>query len=74
MSGICEELDRVVDSFPNVRWTGACCYVRLDTLSQKIREEDRIVDVNVVGATAVTAGGEGEVAGLDVGTSKDGPF
>ena len=46
----------------------------LDALSQKVREEGRIVNVSVVVATAVNAEGKRELVGMDVGTSEDGAF
>ena len=46
----------------------------LDALSQKVREEGRIVNVSVVVATAVNAEGKRELVGMDVGTSEGGAF
>jgi len=48
--------------------------VWLDALSQKVREEGRIVNVSVAVATAVNAEGKREIVGMDVGTSEDGAF
>ena len=57
------------------RWDGgAYCYLWLDALSQKVREEGRIVNVSVAVATAVNAEGRREIIGMDVGTSEDGAF
>ena len=53
---------------------GAYCYLWLDALSQKVREEGRIVNVSVAVATAVNAEGRREIIGMDVGTSEDGAF
>ena len=75
VSRICGELDRVVDSFLDRPLDGGpYCYVWLDALSQKVREEGRIVNVSVVVATAVNAEGKRELVGMDVGTSEDGAF
>ena len=54
--------------------TGPYCYVWLDALSQKVREEGRIVNVSVAVATAVNAEGKREIVGMDVGTNEDGAF
>lgn len=45
-----------------------------DALTQKVREDGRIVNVSVVVATGVNREGKREVLGLDVGTSEDGAF
>ena len=75
VSRICGELDRVVDSFLDRPLAGgAYCYLWLDALSQKVREEGRIVNVSVAVATAVNAEGRREIIGMDVGTSEDGAF
>ena len=75
VSRICVELDGVVDSFLGRPLdTGPYCYVWLDALSQKVREEGRIVNVSVAVATAVNAEGKREIVGIDVGTSEDGAF
>ncbi|MYA62613.1 MAG: IS256 family transposase, partial [Dehalococcoidia bacterium] len=74
-SRICVELDSVVDSFLGRPLdAGPYCYVWLDALSQKVREECRIVNVSVAVATAVNAEGKREIVGMDVGTSEDGAF
>ena len=75
VSRICGELDRVVDSFLDRPLAGgAYCYLWLDALSQKVREEGRIVNVSVAVATAVNTEGRREIIGMDVGTSEDGAF
>ena len=75
VSRICGELDRVVDSFLDRPLDGGpYCYLWLDALSQKVREEGRIVNVSVAVATAVNAEGKREILGMDVGTSEDGAF
>ena len=65
----------MVDSF--LGWPldgGPYRYVRLDALTQKVRESGRIVNVSVVVATAVNAEGKREIVGMDVGTSEGGTF
>lgn len=75
VSRICQELDAVVEAFLSRPLEGGpYLYVWLDGLTQKVREEGRIVNVSVVVATAVNADGKREVLGMDVGTSEDGAF
>ena len=75
VSRICKNLDGVVDSFLDRPLDGGpCCYLWLDAMSQKVREEGRIVNVSVAVATAVNAEGKREIVGMDVGTSEDGAF
>lgn len=75
VSRICQELDRVVDSFLGRPLDGGPYpYLSLDALTQKVREEGRIVNVCVVVATAVNGEGKREVLGMDVGASEDGAF
>ena len=58
-----------------VRWTvNRYPYLWLDALTQKVREDGRIVNVSVVVATAVNGEGKREIIGMDVGTSEDGAF
>ena len=65
----------VVDSFLDRPLDGGpYCYLWLDALSQKVREEGRIVNVSVAVATAVNAEGRREIIGMDVGTSEEGAF
>ena len=52
------------------RVPGPYPYLWLDALTQKVREDGRIVNAGVVVATA----GKGEIVGMDVGTSEDGIF
>ena len=73
VSRICKNLDGVVDSFLDRPLDGGpYCYLWLDAMSQKVREEGRIVNVSV--ATAVNAEDRREIVGMDVGTSEDGAF
>ena len=71
VSRICQELDVVVDGFMG-RPLGGYPYLWLDALTQKVREDGRIVNVSVVVATAVNGEGKREIIGMDVGTSEDG--
>ena len=73
VSRICSELDAVVDSFLGRPLDGGPYpYLWLDALTQKVREDGRIVNVSVAVATGVNREGKREVLGIDVGTS-DGP-
>ena len=75
VSRICKNLDGVVDSFLDRPLDGGpYCYLWLDAMSQKVREEGRIVNVSVAVATAVNTDGKREIVGMDVGTSEDGAF
>ena len=75
VSRICQELDGVVESFLGRPLdAGPYPYLWLDALTQKVREDGRIVNVSVVVATAVNGEGKREVLGIDVGTSEDGAF
>ena len=85
VSRICQELDVVVDGFLGrpldggpypYLWLdgGPYPYLWLDALTQKVREDGRIVNVSVVVATAVNGEGKREIIGMDVGTSEDGAF
>jgi transposase-like protein len=75
VSRICKELDLVVESFLGRPLdSGPYPYVWLDALTQKVREDGRIVNVSVVVATATNREGKREVLGIDVGTSETGAF
>ena len=75
VSRICGKLDGVVDSFLDRPLDGGpYFYLWLDAMSQKVREEGRIVNVSVAVATAVNSEGKREIVGMDVGTSEDGAF
>ena len=75
VSRICQELDVVVDGFLGRPLDGGPYpYLWLDALTQKVREDGRIVNVSVVVATAVNGEGKREISGMDVGTSEDGAF
>ena len=73
VSRICRGLDEVVEKFLSRPLDGGpYAYLWLDALTQKVREDGRIVNVSVVVGTAVNAEGKREIVGLDVGTSEDG--
>ncbi len=75
VSRICQELDVVVNGFMGRPLDGGPYpYLWLDALTQKVREDGRIVNVSVVVATAVNGEGKREIIGMDVGTSEDGAF
>ena len=75
VSRICQGLDEVVEKFLNRPLDGGpYAYLWLDALTQKVREDGRIVNVSVVVGTAVNAEGKREIVGLDVGTSENGAF
>ena len=75
VSRICSELDEVMDGFLGRPLDGGPYpYLWLDALTQKVREDGRIVNVSVVVATAVNGEGKREIIGMDVGTSEDGAF
>ena len=75
VSRICQELDVVVDGFMGrPLGAGPYPYLWLDALTQKVREDGRIVNVSVVVATAVNGEGKREIIEMDVGTSEDGAF
>jgi putative transposase len=75
VSRICGELDGVVESFRNRPLdVGPYPYLWLDALTQKVREEGRVVNIAVVVATAVSGEGKREILGIDAGTAEDGAF
>ena len=58
-----------------VRWTLDPTHTLwLDALTQKVREDGRIVSVSVVVATDVNGEGKRDIIGIAVGTSEDGAF
>ena len=75
VSRICKDLDAVVDAFRTRPLdAGPYAYLWLDALTQKVREDGRVVNVAVVVATGVNAEGKREVLGVDAGAAEDGPF
>ena len=79
VSRICQELDVVVDGFLGRPLDGGPYpYLWLDALTQKVREDGRIVNVSVVVATAVNGEGKQEIIGCcqsakvgQIGTRED---
>jgi transposase-like protein len=75
VSRICTDLDTVVNAFRNRPLdTGPYPYLWLDALTQRVRENGRVVNIAVVVATAVNGEGKREVLGVEAGTSEDGAF
>jgi putative transposase len=75
VSRICGELDGVVESFRNRPLdVGPYPYLWLDALTQKVREDGRVVNIAVVVATAVNGEGKREILGIEAGTAEDGAF
>lgn len=75
VSRICGELDGIVSEFRSRRLDHvAFPYVFLDATYVKAHEGASVVSKAIVVATGVTATGEREVLGLDVGDSEDGAF
>jgi len=75
VSRICADLDTVVNAFRNRPLdNGPYPYLWLDALTQKVRENGRVVNIAVVVATAVNGEGKREVLGVEAGTSEDGAF
>ena len=75
VSRICQQLDQQVQAFRERPLSdGSYPYVWLDALTQRVRENGRVVNVAVVVATAVNGQGQREVLGLDCGASEDGAF
>ena len=71
VSRICSELDAVVDSFLGRPLDGGPYpYLWLDALTQKVREDGRIVNVSVAVTTGVNREGKREVLGIDVGRAR----
>lgn len=75
VSRICAELDEVVDAFRHrVLDHTAFPYIYLDATYLHVRDDHQVVSKAVVVATGVTATGQREVLGLDVGDSEDEAF
>jgi len=75
VSRICAELDRDLDAFRGRPLDHiAVPYVFVDATYLKGRVRGRVVSRAVVIATGVTATGDREVLGIDVGDSEDGAF
>ena len=74
VSRLCQALDAEVERFRTRPLSGAYPYVWLDATFVKARQDGRVQAAAVVIAVGVTAAGEREVLGLDVGPSEDGAF
>src|SRR5438034_3596982 len=74
VSRMCAELDKDVARFRTRKLEGPYPYVWLDGTFVKVREHGRVISQAIVIAIAVTANGEREVLGLDVGPSESGAF
>ena len=73
VSVLAKTLDAEVEAFRNRPLdAGPYTYVLVDALTQRVREEGRIVNVACVLATGVNADGHREVLGVDVFTTEDG--
>jgi putative transposase len=74
VSRLCAELDTEVERFRTRKLIGPYPYVWLDGTFVKVRDNGRVVSQAIVIAIAVTATGEREVLGLDVGPTESGAF
>jgi putative transposase len=74
VSRLCAELDAEVERFRTRKLVGGYPYVWLDGTFVKVRDNGRVVSQAVVIAIGVTATGEREVLGLDVGPTESGAF
>jgi putative transposase len=74
VSRICGELDPVVEAFRTRPLVGEHPYVWLDATYHKVRVDGRVVSQATVVAIGVTADGERQVLGVDVGASEERAF
>jgi len=74
VSRLCQELDTEVERFRLRRLTSPYPYVWPDATYVKVRQDGRVSSMAVVVAIGVTASGEREVLGLEVGPSEEGAF
>lgn len=74
VSRICADLDRDLEAFRTRKLEGDFPYVFADATYLKARINGRVVSRAVVVATGVTATGDREVLGVEVGDSEDGAF
>ncbi|MER6692039.1 IS256 family transposase, partial [Streptomyces minutiscleroticus] len=73
VSAMAKHLDEQVTAFRNRPLdAGPYTFVRVDALTQKVREGGRIVHVHALVAVGVNADGHREILGLDVASSEDG--
>jgi putative transposase len=74
VSRICGELDPLVEAFRCRPLLGEHPYVWLDATYHKVRVDGRVVSQATVVAIGVTADGERQVLGVDVGASEERAF
>jgi putative transposase len=74
VSRICHELDPLVEAFRTRPLTGEHPYVWVDATYHKVRVDGRVTSQATVVAVGVTAEGERQVLGVDVGPSEDRAF
>jgi transposase-like protein len=74
VSRICGELDPLVEAFRSRPMVGEHPYVWLDATYHKVRVDGRVVSQATVVAIGVTADGERQVLGVDVGASEERAF
>jgi putative transposase len=74
VSRICGELDPLVEAFRSRPLVGEHPYVWLDATYHKVRVDGRVVSQATVVAIGVTAEGERQVLGVDVGASEERAF
>jgi putative transposase len=74
VSRLCTELDQEVERFRSRKLVGPYPYVWLDGTFVKVRDNGRVVSQAIVIAIGVTASGEREVLGMDVGPTESGAF
>ena len=73
VSAMAAELDDMVEGFRSRPLdAGPYTFVRIDALTQKVREGDRTVNAHALIATGVNAAGYREILGIDVASSEDG--
>ncbi|WP_424536448.1 IS256 family transposase [Sphaerisporangium viridialbum] len=73
VSQMAKTLDAQVEAFrTRTLDAGPYTFLWLDALTQKVREGGRIINVHVLVATAVNAGGQREILGLEVTSREDG--
>jgi len=74
VSRICGELDPLVEAFRARPLTGEHPYVWVDATYHKVRVDGRVLSQATVVAVGVTAEGERQVLGVDVGPSEERAF
>lgn len=73
VSSMAKHLDEQVAAFRNRPLdAGPYAFVRVDALTQKVREGGRIINVHALIAVGVNADGHREILGVDVATAEDG--